>query len=243
MFVLNRSAAKIVGSRIEWGATMNQTTLFQPWKKYHLPIWSALLLTPMLCLFQGCSTTQTARSEKTAESNVNLSALHRPLSSKEITQTAPLSGGNFPLGITGRFDLFVSDTAEQVAEVYDTVIRPIQKGKLFQRQPYEIDYAILPERGDVFKHDGRLGSPSIESNYEFRLGMVRQFSNFSDFLTTDFWMAKGQYGPKAPKRHHSSLPTNGHLLDPSGAGSTIDLETPYIDPQAVLGTGWNDPRK
>ncbi len=136
-------------------------------------------------------------------------ALHQPKDkiynqADSFENTVPInndmgSRSSLPLGIGAQFDLFTSNAASDVTTFYNTIIRPVRSGKFFSRQPYVVDYGILPDDGDVIDFQDNQNQVNIQSNYQLRLGMSRKFNHFSDFLKADFWLAKGQYSPSYKK--------------------------------------------
>ncbi len=149
--------------------------------------YCVLFFSSILLLCVGCATSPTTRTPQMQDYAADVHE-NRPVSTdKEIKRQNEHFAGNLPLGIGAKLDFFVADTAENAANFYKAVLRPLRSGKVFRDQAYEIDYAILPSKGDVFNHRNRTSEVSIRSDYKFRVGITRKFHRFSDFLTPDFW--------------------------------------------------------
>lgn len=114
---------------------------------------------------------------------------------RELNPTGPKFNHTLPFGIGGRFDLILSNAAQNASDFYDSYIQPLRKGKIFSQQPYQIDYVILPKRGEAFDSGKTIDGFSLRSDYKFQIGMSRQFKDFSDFLEPDFWLAEGEFAP------------------------------------------------
>ncbi len=141
-----------------------------------------------LCILMGCASSSKISQQNNMQAKISEPTLNRPYSEQEIKKISSPLNGNLPLGIGARIDIFVRDTAEHASNVYNSFLRPLRAGKVFRQRPYEIDYAILPKRGDVYSYKNKMGELSIRSDYEFRLGVTRRFHKFSDFLTSKFWL-------------------------------------------------------
>lgn len=148
----------------------------------------------------GCSTgpkAATARFETQETARLELMDEVRPARKPLLAPEGnphPFEG-SLPLGLGARFDFFVSNTADQLSEVYDVVIKPVRHGKLFGESPYTMNYSILPDSGEAFHHDGGIDTEPLKSNYKIQAGMSRKFHDFKDFLSADFWLAKGRHNP------------------------------------------------
>lgn len=156
-----------------------------------LPLW--------ICGLQGCFTSQ---SSTPVSMNVSRDNPRRPvLTSKEMFPQARYFESNLPLGIGARVDLFVSNRADDLTDLYQSYIRPIQKGKIFYQRPYQLDYSILPKKGEAFEEKGSLlNSLSIRSDYAIQIGMSRRFGELSDFLKPSFWLGLDQFAPTPDPR-------------------------------------------
>ncbi|RJP25147.1 MAG: hypothetical protein C4527_17625 [Candidatus Omnitrophota bacterium] len=183
----------------------------------------------------GCATSQTAQKAP-MQGTASTPALNQPFTPRtEIKQQNDHFAGKLPLGIGAKFDFFISDTAENAANFYNTVLRPLRAGKVFRDQAFAIDYAILPSRGDVFNHSNRTSEVTIRSDYKFRIGMTRKFYNFGDFLKADFWLSakeKSKYAhPNGIKDQVPAFQITDEDQDESLSGG---IELPVLDADDLL---------
>lgn len=143
----------------------------------------------------GCASGQSVRGSLSG--SMQLSENNRPvLSSRELTRQQPPFEGRLPLGIGARFDLFVADAASGMADFYNSYLGPLRRGKLFERQPYQLDYSLLPKKGEAFQNSSKsslLNSVSIKSDYKLQIGISREFISISDFFKPAFWLGQGKY--------------------------------------------------
>ncbi|MFB3789072.1 MAG: hypothetical protein ACE15F_22150 [bacterium] len=162
------------------------------WNWIRPVVWSGLAV--LVCGLQGCFTSQPQGPISVGLGRENL---RQPLLASEEMMPQPRHfESNLPLGIGARIDLFVSDRAEDINDLYQSYVRPIQKGKIFNRRPYQLDYSILPKKGEAFEEKGSLlNSLSIKSDYAIQIGMSRRFSDFSDFLKPSFWLGLDRFAP------------------------------------------------
>lgn len=170
-----------------------------------------------LCVLGGCATT-TSNTRSPSSIQTRYPNRNQP----EMVQTQrPITGNflnNLPLGIGGRLDLFVSETAEQASEFYEEHIEPRRNGTLFRAKPYNIDYSILPSSGDLYRLDNELHDKTVKSDYDLRVGMTRRYTEIGDFFKTDFWLARGKYGPagkgsSTPEQLQNMARSHNSLLD------------------------------
>ena len=143
----------------------------------------------------GCASGQSVRGSLSG--STQLSENNRPvLSTRELTRQPPPFDGRLPLGIGARFDLFIADAASGMADFYNSYLGPLRKGKLFERQPYQLDYSLLPKKGEAFQNSPKsslLNSVSIKSDYKLQIGISREFIRISDFFKPAFWLGQGKY--------------------------------------------------
>ncbi|MEW6237254.1 MAG: hypothetical protein AB1656_17870 [Candidatus Omnitrophota bacterium] len=163
-------------------------------KRYTQTIGLWFLAAGLLGFFlSGCATSSRHSANETMKSGAFSSGIARTNSgiAKQPIIKKPL----LPLGIGGSFNLYASDAADDLSAFYNNVIRPVRSGKIFKRQPYEMDYGILPSGSEGTSTRNDQNKITIKSNYQFKIGMSRKFHNFGDFLKADFWLARGAYSP------------------------------------------------
>ena len=144
----------------------------------------------------GCTTTNKPFSSFDTLPAPTQPGIHQPSSSQDYSGIRNSFAANLPLGIGTRIDFFLSEASDQVSSVYNSYVKPYRKGKIFREKPYELNYSILPKKGESFNLHSPLNNVTIRSDYDFRIGMSRRFKNFSDFLNPDFFLAKGRFSPE-----------------------------------------------
>ncbi|MGC9326363.1 MAG: hypothetical protein ACP5I1_01895, partial [Candidatus Hinthialibacter sp.] len=155
--------------------------------------------------YAGCASSQRAGHpiELSPEIASNRPATHSAALQK---QSHPFEG-RLPLGFGARIDLFISDAASGVSEMYESYFKPLRKGKLFTRRPYELDYSILPKKGEAFHHkELPLNSITFKSDYKLQIGISRKFRHVTDFLKVDFWLARDPYSTAQTPQDSSLSP-------------------------------------
>ncbi|MBN2326846.1 MAG: hypothetical protein JXR73_06805 [Candidatus Omnitrophica bacterium] len=193
----------------------------------------------LLCGCLGCASSQRFDHENTLSSDI---ASNRPATPSKVLQkqSHPFEG-RLPLGIGARIDLFISDAASGVSEIYESYLKPLRKGKIFTRRPYELDYSILPKKGEAFNHKASpLDSVSIRSDYKVQIGISRKFRHLTDFLKADFWLAHDEYStaPAALEAAISPL-QQFQLNDSAEKEEKIDLSLPVaLDLEQFLSERW-----
>jgi len=165
-------------------------------KSFRPMVWGCCSL--LVCCLQGCFTS--SQQGPVSMGFVRDNPRRPVLSSEEMMPQPRHFESNLPLGIGARIDLFVSDRAQDINDLYQSYLRPIQKGKIFNHQPYQLDYSILPKKGEAFEEKGSLlNSMSIKSDYTIQIGMSRRFDEFTDFLNPSFWLGRGRFAPTPPE--------------------------------------------
>jgi len=187
---------------------------------------------------QGCKSNQTVSLES---QNPSAHFQHPVIQSRDmVTHQKPFQS-NLPLGIGARMDVFVANAASGVSELYDSYVKPLRNGKIFDRRPYQVDYSLLPKKGSVFNKKGNmLNSFAIRSDYKLQVGMSRHISNYSALLNPAFWLATGDYSnsiPTVEEKRSNFDPrfTNFHEEEEI----RFDLNcTPDIDVDSILRERW-----
>jgi hypothetical protein len=156
---------------------------------------SMIVLLPVV----QCTSTQTA--QHTVEEYYPTT----PLQNKQpFTEPVAQNGthnfaqGNLPFGIGTRFNVAMAENPKvesTASNLYNDYIQPLRRGKILSRTPVEMNYSIMPDKGEAFYHKGGLDTGSIKSSYSFQIGMSRHVYKASDFLNADFWLANGKYNP------------------------------------------------
>ncbi len=188
--------------------------------------------------FQGCKSTETVSIET---QNPSSTFAHPVIQTIDIVKHKKPFQSNLPLGIGARMDVFVANAASGMTDLYDSYVKPIQSGKIFNRQPYQMDYSLLPKKGAAFNSKGNmLNSLSIRSDYKIQVGMSRRIRDYSDLLNPAFWLAIGDFS--------NSIPTVEHRInnfDPMFNQFNLEEEekfdlnhTPDIDVDAMLRERW-----
>jgi len=189
-------------------------------------------------ILSGCATTTSHSANETIQSGAFASGATQsnPAMAKQPIAKTP----TLPLGIGGSFNLYASDAADDITSFYNDVIRPVRSGKIFRRQPYEMDYGILPSGSEGSNSRNDQNKISIKSNYQFQIGMSRKFHNFGDFLKADFWLARGVYSPSYVS------PVIVDQVDPFALSIceeeefTFDQPAPFsVDVNQIIQDRWN----
>jgi hypothetical protein len=154
--------------------------------------------------------------------------LNKPIHRAEMSRVIPFES-DLPLGIGAQLDIFVSQASDSAMNMYD-VIRPYRRGRIFNQQPYTMEYSILPRKGESFNHSSQLSDVSIRSDYDFRIGMSRKFKRFSDFFTLDFLLANGRFSPSASNQRYTEPKTDIAILEET----TSTLPAPTADLPMLL---------
>lgn len=146
-------------------------------------------------------------------------------------ETHNFAQGNFPLGIGTKFNLAMAENPKEessASNLYDNYIQPLRRGKILSRTPVEMNYSIMPDKGEAFFHPGGLDTGSIKSSYSFQVGMSRHVYEVSDFLSADFWLAKGKYNPNKKRyTYRNDEPQLNPFSDPVEDDDSF-LSEPYI---------------
>lgn len=196
------------------------------------------LLAAVIGVLQNCASSPSV-------SGLNLDA-HSPGYRFEARQGdkdayQPPFEGRLPLGIGTRFDLFVADAAYGMSDFYHSYLEPLRKGKVFGRQPYALDYSILPKKGEAFQNKTSIiDSLSFKSDYKFQIGISRNFVRLSDFLNPNFWLAKGRFAVlPPPRKEEHSLLEEMQMDSLNNENQPIDLTGPAgVDLNQVLDDRW-----
>ena len=198
---------------------MDDFSFANSWK-FLEPISFPFVFSYFLLILMGCQTANKPFTSLDSDSAANRTSLYQPSSDQDYHGIRNSIAANFPLGIGARMDFFLSETSDQVSSVYNSYIKPYRKGKIFHQKPYELDYSILPKKGESFNQTNPLNNVTIRSDYDFRIGMSRRFQHFSDFLKPDFFMAKGRYSPTS-EDDTSRESSNIHGLEENSTEQTL----------------------
>ncbi len=199
---------------------------------------------PILLLFiaslgiQGCKSTQTVSLDS---QNTSTPFGHPVIQTRDKVEHQKPFQSNLPLGIGARMDVFVANTASGVSDLYDSYVKPLRNGKIFNRQPYQVDYSLLPKKGSAFNKKGNmLNSLSIRSDYKLQVGMSRRISNYSSLLNPAFWLAIGDYTNSIPTIEHRRSNFNPASIGLNQEEKVkFDLDyTPDIDVDSILRERW-----
>jgi len=180
----------------------------------------------MVVLWLGCaSSSQHTLSSNQIEPSTNKSEPAKPVS--QISSSTPNNtfAYQLPFGIGGRFDMMMYETVDTVSDFYDSYVKPMRNKKFLYNT---MNYSILPSSGDLYRLDNELHDKTIKSDYDFRVGMTRRFSKFSDFWKTDFWLANDHYGPETPPPQVENTDPFG-MPPLFGNGNHGYVESEYID--------------
>lgn len=188
-------------------------------------LWIAGIMVLLLPMVQ-CTSTQTANHSIDEYYPTKPLQDERPFS-EPVTQheTHNFAQGNLPLGIGTRLNVAMSEspnTESSASNLYHDYIQPMRRGKILTRTPMELNYSIMPSSGEAFYHKGGLDTGDIKSSYDFQIGMSRHVYEASDFLTADFWLAKGKYNPNKKRyTYQNDQPQLNPFRDTSEDGMDI----------------------
>ncbi len=202
---------------------------------------SSYMVAMFLSGLLGCASGQPVRGSLSG--STQLSENNRPvLSSRELTRQQQPFDGRLPLGIGARFDLFVADTASGMADFYNSYLEPLRRGKLFERQPYQLDYSLLPKKGEAFQNSSKsslLNSVSIKSDYKLQIGISREFISISDFFKPAFWLGQGKYSTSDAIRHPEMTFEDYRLQELLEEDEPLDLNSPVdLNINSLLDERW-----
>lgn len=190
---------------------------------------------------QGCASLQTVSgSSSFVNSSFNANSYHPVLEGQGKNRQQPSFEGRLPLGIGTRFDLFIADTASGMSDFYSSYIEPYRSGKLFSRQPYALDYSILPRKGAAFQSRGSMiESVTIKSDYKFQIGMSRNFRELSDFLNPNFWLARGKFCTAPPNKESAVTLQDLQMKQLNEEDRPLDLNCPQeVELNQLLDERW-----
>ncbi len=188
--------------------------------------------------FQGCASSPSLTRDSGFD---EYDYSHPYVPTKEVAFHAQPFEGTLPLGIGARFDFLVSNAASEVSDFYSSYIEPYRKGKIFNRQPYQLDYSILPRRGEAFqKKNSIFDSVSFKSDYKLQIGVSRNFISLSDFLKPGFWLGTGRYSTSTTRPNLAEKWENPLLHSSSEENLDLDLnQTPGLDIDSILDERYN----
>jgi hypothetical protein len=181
-----------------------------------------------LCMFAGCQAAGISTSMSSVSTDRQKPMLNKPIIATEPPRVSPFES-DLPLGIGAQVDIFISQASDSALNMYD-VIQPYRRGRIFNQQPYAMEYSILPRKGELFNHSSQLSDVSIRSDYDFRIGMSRKFERFSDFFTFDFLMAKGRFSPTASNQQYTEPKKDITILEER----SLTLPAPTADLPMLL---------
>ena len=188
-----------------------------------IPVVNCVFAVIIVSCLGGCASSPVTQSDPPTLALANPPHPSNLNTNQEIEHHETAFKGQLPLGFGAKLDLFVSDTADQLSEAYKSVIIPLRKGKLFSRKAYEVEYSILPKKGDDYSYKSKTDSYRFRSDYDFRIGMSRRFHQFADFLKGDFWLAKGKYSPSSPVRANYRMPPQVITFEESSKVPPLDF--------------------
>lgn len=190
--------------------------------------WILIWMCPVVYLLSGCQTTEVASPKRSSyESGPTQINSHQPLTHQQIQDSHNPFAGRLPLGIGARLDVFFSETSDNVSSFYASYLQPIRRGRLFGQQPFQLDYSILPKKGESFDQTAPLSNVSLRSDYDLRIGVTRRFQNLTDFFDMDFLLARGKYSPTSKS---TPLPQNKDIIPLFTEKPPLSIKEPYQGP-------------